>query len=160
MSFENLSLSAFTEAVKINLQKQNIETNIQKNILDNISVYFNNANGVDNDMTTLNEAEYNKANTVIESKIAELKQKAQSIGEKKPIGLGNGEKEGLEAEMQDFISKFEGATYRPHYTFNNVGQFRYNGENVVIIKNKKGNFTVIRQHKTEQDVLEKRYMTI
>ena len=44
MSFEKLSLTAFTEAVMTTLKNNNVDAEIQKNIIDNISVFFNNEN--------------------------------------------------------------------------------------------------------------------
>ena len=143
MSFENLSLSTFTEAVKLNLQKQNIETNIQKNILDNISVYFNNANGVDNDMTTLNEEEYNKANADIETKIAELKKQTQTMGNKKPLGLGGGEKIlSYSDKMCEYLKEYKYASHRKFP--DNIGQITKNNETVIIEKNNDGSYTIRR----------------
>ena len=152
MGFENLSLSAFTQTVKTNLKNNNVDKTIQQNIIDNIELFFNEANGLDFDADTLNEYEFNRASAKIDTKIAELKAQTQNM-QKKPLGLGENEEKSNNSDIQNFISKFEGAKYRPHAKYNQVGQMNYKGEKVVII-NHGDKYEVVRQHPIEQGTLE------
>ena len=84
MGFENLTLSAFTQLIKSNLDKikidrdVNTDTMIKNSIIDNISIFFNDANGIDDDMTTLNKDEFNKAITTINDNIANMRTEARN----------------------------------------------------------------------------------
>ena len=127
------------------------------------STMFTNYYDIDGNYHTY---EYDQNGTLINSKVQtpeEMKNmyntmKAQYISststiDNEPVVKENGN---FEEDIQNLISKFEGAKYRQHASQEGVGQMKYKEEFIVIMKNDNNTYRVIRQHSTQQNNIEQK----